>query len=103
MTSKRKAEVITFKVDEALAHALAGLPNRSEFIRAAILNALDNACPLCRGIGILTPNQKRHWEAFAEHHQIHECDECHEFHITCDHTGEPPVHDDTVHDDVHDG
>ena len=98
MSSKRKGEVITFKVDEALSNALAGLPNRSEFIRAAILDALDNACPLCRGVGILTPNQKRHWQAFAEHHQILECDECHEFHLICEHAAEPHVHSEAESD-----
>ncbi len=84
MSVGKKGEVITFKVDESLARELDGIPNRSQFIRSAILNALENTCPLCRGVGILTPNQREHWNAFAEHHSIEECDVCHEFHITCD-------------------
>jgi hypothetical protein len=83
----RKGEVITFKVDESLARALEGIPNRSEFIRSSILNALENTCPLCKGVGILTPNQKNHWEEFALRHSVEECSECHELHITC-HAGE---------------
>ncbi len=83
MGGGKKGEVITFKVDESLAHELEGIPNRSQFIRSAILNALENTCPVCRGVGILTPNQREHWNAFAEHHAIEECDVCHELHITC--------------------
>lgn len=47
----RKQEIITFKVDEKLAAELKELPNRSQFIRTAILAAIDNLCPLCRGHG----------------------------------------------------
>jgi uncharacterized protein YbaR (Trm112 family) len=79
-----KSNLITFKVDDALAELLQGLPNRSEFIRAAILGALDSACPLCKGTGILSVDQRRHWERFAEHHAIEECDDCHAWHIVCE-------------------
>ena len=78
-----KQRIVTFKVDESLLDELQGMPNRSEFIRAAILSALDNACPLCRGTGVLTPRQKKHWEDFGESHTIEECDECHELHLVC--------------------
>ena len=83
MTKGRKNEIITFKVDEALADALQGVPNRSEFIRSAILAALDNVCPLCMGTGILSANQKRHWREFAATHSLQECDDCHELYLTC--------------------
>ncbi len=79
-----KPNLITFKVDDALAQVLQGMPNRSEFIRAAILNALDSACPLCKGTGILSVDQRRHWDKFAEHHEIQECDDCHAWHIVCE-------------------
>lgn len=50
MPSRRsKPDIITFKVDAALRNALRGVPNRSAFIRTAILSALENACPLCGG------------------------------------------------------
>jgi hypothetical protein len=50
-----KDEVISFKVGAALARVIRRLPNRSEFIRAAVLSALDHACPLCQGTGLMSP------------------------------------------------
>jgi len=80
-----KYEIITFKVPESLKEAMKGIPNRSEFIRAAILAALDSVCPLCKGTGILFPNQKEHWERFARDHFIKECEECNARHLVCGH------------------
>lgn len=88
-----KPTVITFKVDETLADALRGVPNRSAFIRSAILAALDNTCPLCRGTGIMTPEQRTHWERFSENHGLEECGQCHAFHLVCELSaaeGDPP-------------
>ena len=39
MPEPKKREIITFKVDDALRKALQSVPNRSEFIRSAILAA----------------------------------------------------------------
>ena len=58
MSNNRKDAIITFKVDESLAGAMQGLPNRSEFIRSAILGALENTCPTCKGTGMLTLQQR---------------------------------------------
>ena len=80
---KSKPEVVTFKVESSLVEAMRRMPNRSAFIRTAILNALDGACPLCQGSGVLTPNQKVHWDAFAGDHALRECDDCHELHLVC--------------------
>lgn len=82
--SKAKQSIITFKADESLVEALAGVPNRSEFIRSSILAALENSCPLCLGTGILNPEQKTHWEKFATTHSLRECDDCHEWHLVCE-------------------
>jgi len=76
MTREKKEEVITFKVDTALAAALQCTANRSEFIRSAILAALDNTCPLCRGAGILNSEQQQHWRDFTRDHPVEECDDC---------------------------
>ena len=84
-SQRRKEEVITFKVDEQLAGAMAGIENRSAFIRDAILAALGNTCPVCRGTGILTEAQRTHWHDFEEHHHVEKCAVCHEPHIICDH------------------
>jgi hypothetical protein len=78
-----KAEVISFKADQALLQALEGIPNRSEFIRGAILAALDGVCPLCQGTGILTPQQKTHWQEFARHHHLQRCGHCQALHLVC--------------------
>ncbi|MBN1911543.1 MAG: hypothetical protein JW818_17510 [Pirellulales bacterium] len=83
MAARRKEEIVTFKVDHALWEAMQGIPNRSAFIRSAILTALDSVCPLCQGSGTLTPDQRNHWERFARHHTIERCDDCDAFHLVC--------------------
>ena len=83
--TKKKEEIITFKVDEVLAKRLSAIPNRSEFIRKTLLNALDSVCPLCQGKGVLTLDQQHHWQDFLQDHKVEECDDCHAFRITCQH------------------
>ncbi|WP_319560510.1 CopG family transcriptional regulator [Marispirochaeta sp.] len=81
----KKESVVTFKADEKLAELLHTLPNRSEFIRKALLEALDSTCPLCQGSGIMTPAQREHWKAFSRHHQVGRCgDGCGETILFCD-------------------
>jgi hypothetical protein len=80
---KRRHEIVTLKVDPELVEAMKHVPNRSAFIRSAILNALDSACPLCQGTGVLTPKQKEHWDAFTEDHSLQECRQCNELHLVC--------------------
>ena len=80
---KKKEGIITFKVDEDLFKVIKDIPNRSEFIRAAIIAALGSVCPLCNGSGMLTPNQKRHWDDFAVDHWVQECKDCHESILFC--------------------
>jgi hypothetical protein len=84
MAANRKHDIITFKVDDSLRKAMANIPNRSEFIRAAILTALDSLCPLCKGTGILTPDQQNHWNQFVENHALEECEDCHAVHLVCE-------------------
>jgi hypothetical protein len=79
----KKTEIVTFKADESLMNAMKGIPNRSEFIRIAVLDALDSVCPLCRGTGVMTPDQKNHWNSFRVDHDLEECDECHSLHLVC--------------------
>jgi len=80
---RKKTEIITFKADESLVAAIKGVENRSKFIREAVFAALENVCPLCKGAGILTVDQMRHWDTFAEDHSIEECDDCHEVYLVC--------------------
>ena len=51
--------------------------------RAAVLSALDHACPLCQGTGLMSPEQKRHWEAFTRDHAVKHCQECNALYLTC--------------------
>ncbi len=80
-----KQSIVTFKADDSLMEILRGVPNRSSFIRSAILSAIENTCPLCQGTGIMSPEQRTHWEMFAADHRVQECDECHERHLVCSH------------------
>jgi hypothetical protein len=80
---RNKDEVITFKVEPHLAEILKRMPNRSHFIRSAILSSLDHVCPLCQGTGILSPEQKDHWREFSERHGIRECRECGSVMLVC--------------------
>jgi len=80
---KKKQSIVTFKVNEDLLAVIREIPNRSEFIRAAIMAALENVCPLCSGTGILTPKQKEHWESFSRDHTLKRCDDCQEIFIEC--------------------
>jgi hypothetical protein len=75
--------VITFKAEPSVEEALRAVPNRSAFIRQAVLAALENTCPLCQGEGFLSPEQREHWQAFAATHQLRKCQECHAFHLVC--------------------
>ncbi len=78
-----KSEILSFKVDETLKEAMKGIDNRSDFIRRAVIAALDSTCPLCRGTGVLTPDQRRHWQNFSRNHEVKECDDCHQTYLTC--------------------
>ena len=80
---KKKQSIVTFKVNEDLLAVIRDIPNRSEFIRAAIMAALENVCPLCGGTGLLTPKQKEHWEGFSRDHTLKRCDDCQEIFIEC--------------------
>lgn len=82
-----KTGLITFKVDPSLAEAIDRLPNRSEFIRKAVLAALANSCPLCQGTGVLTPEQREHWETFTRSHHVERCGDCDAVHVRCERGG----------------
>jgi hypothetical protein len=83
MERKKKQETITFKVDATLAELLREVPNRSQFIRTAVMAALENCCPLCQGSGTLSPEQQKHWSAFIARHSMEKCDTCNAVHLVC--------------------
>lgn len=81
----KELEVISFKVDADLAKLIKGIDNRSEFIRAAILQALDDVCPFCQGSGVLDAHRKKHWQQLKRQHKTKECEECHQPLLVCEH------------------
>ncbi|OQA84649.1 MAG: hypothetical protein BWY31_02332 [Lentisphaerae bacterium ADurb.Bin242] len=83
MREDKKTTVITFKAEEELLSALEKLPNKSEFIREAIFNALKETCPLCGGAGFLNEKQRRHWKSFAREHTLRRCGRCDGLSIEC--------------------
>lgn len=85
---KKKPKVITFKADEDLLLAIEGIPNRSQFIRHAVIKALGRECPLCNGTGILSRKQKRHWDDFSLTHSIENCEECNARVLVCSNANE---------------
>jgi hypothetical protein len=89
---REKLDIITFKVPESLREAMRGIPNRSEFIRAAVVAALDSICPLCKGTGVIMPSQRPHWEIFANDHHFEDCETCHGVHVVCDRNPGHAVH-----------
>lgn len=80
---KSQERIFTFKTDEQLARQLDQITNKSEFIRKAILAALEHDCPLCHGSGLLTPEQRKHWDHFLTTHTLGKCDECNAIHYVC--------------------
>jgi hypothetical protein len=79
----KKPGIITFKVDDGFYEIIRNMPNRSEFIRNAVLSALGNICPLCNGTGILSAKQKQHWDEFSTNHKVQTCNECQESYLVC--------------------
>ncbi len=77
-TRTKEIEVITFKMDKSLKQLMKGIQNRSEFIRTAILNALESVCPFCKGTGVLTPHRKKHLNELTKKHGRQTCHECDE-------------------------
>lgn len=75
--------MFTFKTDEQLAELLDRIPNRSEFIRKALLTAMERHCPLCHGSGILTVEQQQHLGHFLSTHPLEKCHSCNAIHFTC--------------------
>ena len=51
--SPAKQTVVSFRVDQHLAEVLNSLPDKSAFIRDAILRRFYTTCPFCHGRGVL--------------------------------------------------
>jgi hypothetical protein len=60
--AQQKQTVVSFRVDQHLAEILNTLPDKSDFIREAILQRIHTACPCCQGRGVL-PKAIAEWVA----------------------------------------
>jgi len=71
-----KQRVVTSKVEEEVAAFLAGMPNKSEFIRKALLSALLEPCPICHGRGSVPQSLRRDLEKILSKHKFVACSYC---------------------------
>ena len=73
---KSKQRVVTFKVEEDVAEFLDSMPNKSEFIRKALLYALLEPCPVCNGKGSVPRSLRRDLEAIFTKQKLVPCSFC---------------------------
>src|ERR1051325_4569657 len=75
--AQQKQTVVSFRVDQHLAEILDALPDKSAFIREAILRRFYTTCPFCQGKGVL-PQAILDWlrTRIPEYESI-ECTCCH--------------------------
>jgi hypothetical protein len=71
-----KTEIVAFKVEEDLAAFLNKLPNKSDFIRKAIIAQFGMACPLCTGTGVVASGIHTHYKPIIQHHNSKPCSKC---------------------------
>jgi hypothetical protein len=71
-----KSQIVAFKVDADLADFLDRLPNKSEFIRKAILSQFNMTCPLCTGSGVVPAGIHDHFDHVIEHNSTRPCEKC---------------------------
>jgi hypothetical protein len=72
----QKSQIVAFKVEPELADFLDKLPNKSEFIRKAILAQFSMNCPLCSGTGVVEKGVHDHYEPVIAEHNSRPCEKC---------------------------
>lgn len=71
-----KSNIVAFKVEDDLAEFLNNLPNKSDFIRKAILAQFGMTCPLCTGSGVVPRGVHDHYKPVLESHTKRGCEKC---------------------------
>ncbi len=71
-----KTEIVAFKVESDLAEFLNQLPNKSEFIRRAIIAQFGMGCPLCLGSGIVFRGLHDHFLPIIQKNSQVSCQKC---------------------------
>lgn len=72
----QKKNIVAFKVEDELAEFLNNLPNKSDFIRKAILAQFGMTCPLCIGSGVVARGLHDHYKPVIQEHTKRACDKC---------------------------
>lgn len=73
----KKKQIVAFKVEDEIAEFLDKLPNKSEFIRKAILAQFAMNCPLCSGTGVVDRGIHDHFKALIPQQCQRQCEKCH--------------------------
>jgi hypothetical protein len=68
--------IISFKVNPELGRLLDALPNKSDFIRQAILTQFRAICPFCRGKGVVPRGLGEHYTGVFACHRHVRCAGC---------------------------
>ncbi len=72
----QKSNIVAFKVEDELAVFLNNLPNKSEFIRKAILAQFGMTCPLCTGSGVVPRGVHEHYGPVIKAQNKRPCEKC---------------------------
>ena len=72
----QKSQIVAFKVEQELAEFLDKLPNKSEFIRRAILAQFGMTCPLCAGTGVVARGVHDHYKPIIASQNTRPCEKC---------------------------
>ena len=73
---EKKSQIVAFKVEDELAAFLDKLPNKSEFIRRAILAQFNMTCPLCTGSGVVPSGIHEHFKDVIKNQSSRPCEKC---------------------------
>jgi hypothetical protein len=75
---RKRAQIasVSFKVEAELATLLDALPNKSEFIRAALVAQLRWPCPLCHGTGVVPRGLHDHFAPLIQSNAHSPCELC---------------------------
>src|SRR4029079_3030338 len=71
-----KSKIVAFKVEEELADFLDNLPNKSDFIRKAILAQFGMTCPLCGVSGVGRRGVHDHYKPVIAAENKRPCEKC---------------------------
>lgn len=99
-----KPKIVAFKVEDELAEFLDNLPNKSEFIRKAILAQFAMNCPLCTGTGVVDKGVHDHFGPVIARNTTRPCEKCKTpvpFTLTTD--ASPPADRDRIKQFLHGG